>query len=66
MSICLRRREVIAALGGAAAAWSLAAGAQHRSTPVVGLRCDAHCHLIKTELPEGRVAQRYMRAERKP
>ena len=36
MNICLRRREFIAGVGGAAAAWPMEVRAQRSAVPVVG------------------------------
>ena len=43
MRICLRRREFIAALGCAAAAWPLAARGQQRTAMIGVLSIDSPC-----------------------
>ena len=47
MSICLRRREFIAGLGGTVTAWPLVTQAQQRALPVVG-----YVSVVSAEAPQ--------------
>ena len=55
MSICLRRREFIAGLGGAAA-WPVAASAQQRAMPVIGWLSPRNANTDDLVLPAFRQA----------